>query len=225
MDRFKTRHFLYPFLSVAASVAILVGGLLLSNSWSVFVFLGGIWVLLLLLGYYRSCLAVLPIACAFAAAFGGLTYGISHDVQATSAAIARIVAVCVAVIPGMGLPEWALVNNLAAVRAPRMITLGMMIALSFFPLLKKEIRQIREAMRTRGAGSLLRPTLFYRALLIPLVMRIVNISDTLSLSVETRGFDVQSRDGNVYKKVGLHWRDFAFLAMFFAITAVSVYFC
>lgn len=34
-----------------------------------------------------------------------------------------------------------------------MITLGMMITLTFFPLLGGEVRQVREAMKTRGAGT------------------------------------------------------------------------
>ena len=35
-----------------------------------------------------------------------------------------------------------------------------------FPLLGDEVRKVREAMKTRGAGSLLSPGIFYRAFLI-----------------------------------------------------------
>ena len=55
-------------------------------------------------------------------------------------------------------------------------------------------------MKTRGAGSVLNPKIFYRAFLVPFVMRLVNISDTLSLSVETRGFSLEKVPYTVYKK-------------------------
>ena len=44
------------------------------------------------------------------------------------------------------------------------------------------------------------PKIFYRAFLVPFVMRLVNISDTLSLSVETRGFSLEKVPYTVYKK-------------------------
>ncbi len=55
-------------------------------------------------------------------------------------------------------------------------------------------------MKTRGAGSILNPKILYRAFLVPFVMRLVNISDTLSLSVETRGFSLEKTPYTVYKK-------------------------
>ena len=55
-------------------------------------------------------------------------------------------------------------------------------------------------MKTRGAGSVLNPKILYRAFLIPLVMRLVNISDTLALSVETRGFTLGGSLYSIYKK-------------------------
>ena len=76
----------------------------------------------------------------------------------------------------------------------------MLIATSFPPVLGAEIKRVREAMKTRGAGSVLNPKIFYRAFLVPFVMRLVNISDTLSLSVETRGFSLEKVPYTVYKK-------------------------
>lgn len=92
-----------------------------------------------------------------------------------------------------------------------MLTLGMMITLTFFPLLGGEVKQVREAMKTRGAGSFFSPQIFYRAFLIPLVIRLVNISDTLALSVETRGFTKDADACSVYKTVTLRATDIVFL--------------
>ena len=87
----------------------------------------------------------------------------------------------------------------------------MLIAMSFVPVLKGEIKRVREAMKTRGAGSILNPKIFYRAFLIPLVTRLVDISDTLALSVETRGFTLEKAKYTVYKKESICISDFIYL--------------
>ena len=62
-----------------------------------------------------------------------------------------------------------------------------------------EVKIIREAMRTRGANSIFAPAVLYRSFVIPLVLRLVNISDTLSLSVETRGFTFSKEPYTIYR--------------------------
>lgn len=212
---------LYPLLSVATGIAVLVVGLVLAKREYGFVYLAGVWLLLLSFGYYKACFAVIPFAAITAGIFCAVTYAVSKDLQSTLSAATRILAVCAAVITGMGLKPSELVSNLSTLRAPRSITLGMMIAAGFFPLLMRETRQIREAMRTRGAGSIFRPSVFYRAFLLPLTMRLVNISDTLSLSVETRGFVIGDKNYTVYKKTSFRAKDGIFLFLFTAGTVAA----
>lgn len=204
---------IYPLISVFSSVLILVVGLLTAKSAACIWFLSGLWLLFLIFGYWRACVAVLPIAGLMCAVLAGITYAISGDMRATLAAVNRILAVCVAVIPGLALSPVLLVRNLNQLHMPRMLTLGMMITLNFFPLLGMEVHHVREAMRTRGAESLFSPRIFYRAFLIPLIMRLVNISDTLALSVETRGFSRSGIKTSVYKTVKLRPADILFLAL------------
>lgn len=220
----KVKDPVYPLLSVLSCVVILVFGLITAKSVISSVYLAGVWLLFLAFGYWKSCLAVLPFAAVSSAVFCGVTYALSQDVVATYAAANRILAVCVAVIPGLALEPTAAVRNLASLRAPRMITLGMMIALGFFPLLKKETGRIREAMKTRGAGNVLKPAVFYRAFLVPLVVRLVNISDTLALSVETRGFSAENKNYTVYRDIAFRWKDALFAALLTAgsVTAVAI---
>ena len=103
-------------------------------------------------------------------------------------------------------------RSLSQIRTPRSVTLGMLIAMSFVPMLKGEIRRVREAMKTRGAGSLLNPKILYRAFMVPFVMRLVNISDTLALSVETRGFALGKAPYTIYKRESLALSDVLFAA-------------
>ena len=101
---------------------------------------------------------------------------------------------------GMSISTVRMTRSLSQIHTPRAITLGMLISMSFVPMLKGEIKRVREAMKTRGAGSVLNPKILYRAFLVPFVMRLVNISDTLALSVETRGFTLGGSLYSVYKK-------------------------
>ena len=204
---------IYPVISLLSTILILVVGLLTAKTLACTCFLAGIWVVFLLFGYWRACLAVFPAAVLMCAVLAGITYAISGDLSATLAAMNRILAVCIAVIPGLAMPPVVLVRNLSGLHLPRMLILGMMITLNFFPLLGTEVRQVREAMGTRGAGSFLDPQIFYRAFLIPLVIQLVNISDTLALSVETRGFTRSGSGYTVYKTVELQPTDILFLML------------
>ena len=212
-EKLQVKHPVYPLIGLLASVLIIIFGLITAKNVVCIWFLCGMWLVFLLFGYWRACLAVIPVAALMCAVLAGITFAISRDTTATYAAINRILAVCVAIIPGLALSPIMLVRNFSALKIPRMITLGMMITLTFFPLLSGEVRQVREAMKTRGAGSFFSPQIFYRAFLIPLVMRLVNISDTLALSVETRGFSDGAKDCTVYKTIKLRAVDILFLAV------------
>ena len=212
-ERFTAKRPIYPLISLFSTVLILVVGLITAKDPACIWFLVGMWLLLLGFGYWRACIAVIPVAVIMCTVLAGITYAVSGDMNATYAAVNRILAVCVAMIPGLAMPPITLVRNLSGLHLPRMLTLGMMITFHFFPLLGAEVWQVREAMCTRGAGSYFSPQIFYRALLIPLMMRLVNISDTLALSVETRGFTLQGKDYTIYKAVKLRASDLCFLAM------------
>lgn len=54
------------------------------------------------------------------------------------------------------------------------------------------------------------PGLSLQSVFIPLVMRIIGISDTLSLSLETRAFALDNSPATVYGKVELRARDIVF---------------
>lgn len=221
-EKLLTKHPIYPLIGVLSSILIIIFGVATAKNIECIFFLGGMWLLFLVFGYWRACIAIIPVTVILCAAFAGITYAISGDIQATYAAANRILAVCIAVIPGLALSPIILVRNFSALKLPRMLTLGMMITLNFFPLLGGEVRQVREAMKTRGAGSFFSPRIFYRAFLIPLVMRLVNISDTLALSVETRGFSRNAKDCSVYKTVKLRAVDIIFILLVLAGAILAV---
>jgi len=188
MSFFRYKRQLYPLIAMLTALFILVFGLVTAKSVACSIFLGGVFVWLCLFGCMKSCLRILPVLLVFAALFFGISYAAAGDPVKAVGLANRIAAVFLAVAVGMGTEPVRMTRNLSQLHAPRSVTLGMLIARSFMPMLAEEKRRIREAMKTRGAGGVLNPKILYRAYLVPFVTRLVNISDTLALSVETRGF-------------------------------------
>ena len=222
-DRFHVRNPLYPVMSIAVSLFTLAGALVLARSIWGTAFVAGVFLLLCCFGYVRTCLRLLPFLAVYLGVFTLIFYfaGGGNGIFAWQMGN-RLAGVVVAVIPGLSLPPVKLVRSLTALKCPRLVTLGMLITMSFIPVLSAEIRQVRSAMRTRGVTSVLSPALFYRALLIPLLVRLVNISDTLALSVETRGFVSEKEDFTVYHPVSLRGRDLCFGVLFLCLLAGGV---
>lgn len=171
----------------------------------------------MIFGNWRACLAIIPFLLIMSSFFGFVTYIVAHDISSTQHAIYRSFAVCLAFIPGLSIPITSFIKNLRQLNIPKATTLGMLITLNFIPLFRKEMKQIYDAMKTRGVVSIFHPSVIYRAFLIPLIIRIVNISETLSLSVETRGFTLDKSSSNVYQPITLRMRDYIFSSLYIII--------
>ena len=201
MTFFKFKARLYPLVAVAASLFVIVFGLVAALEANMSYYLLGVLAWVSLFGCVKSCLKLLPAFVVFGGAFAGIAYASAGgDVEAAISMLNRFGALFLGVALSMSVEAVRMTRALSQVRTPRALTLGMLIAMSFVPMLKGEIGRVREAMKTRGAGSVLDPKIFYRAFLVPFVMRLVNISDTLALSVETRGFTLGGGLYSIYKK-------------------------
>lgn len=198
---FSYKKSMYPLFAVLSALLIMVFGLVSARSVNASYFLIGIFIWLLAFGCFKQCAKILPLFIVFGGLFAMIAYFTSGGNPVSALAMAnRFGAVFLAIVPGMSIQAVAMTRNLSALHTPRGITLGMLIVMSFIPVLTTEIKRVREAMKTRGAGSILNPRIFYRALLIPLVTRLVDISDTLALSIETRGFTFEKGEYTVCKK-------------------------
>lgn len=196
---FKRR--IYPLLIFAVSIFFIVFGLIMSRKMTLGYFLIASYIYLFIFGCKKGCTRIIIPFILCALIFGTISYfTYGKDFPSAIAMVYRFASIYLSVALGMSIEPIDITRNLSTLKAPRGITLGMMIATSFPPYLKAEKQRVREAMVTRGAGSILNPKIFYRALLVPFVMRLVKISDTLSLSIETRGFSLEKVPYTVYKK-------------------------
>ncbi|MCM1131547.1 MAG: energy-coupling factor transporter transmembrane protein EcfT [Roseburia sp.] len=214
---FKPKKNIYPLFAVLSAFLIMVFGLVMAKTVVCSYFLLGGFVWLLLFGCFKEGLKVLPLFVVVGGIFTLIAYYTSNKNIASALAMAnRFGAVFLAIVPCMRIKPVAMTRNLSQLHTPRAITLGMLITMSFVPVLKAEISRVREAMKTRGAGSIFNPKIFYRAFLIPLVTRLVDISDTLALSIETRGFTLGKSKYTVYKKETINIFDIIYILGFIA---------
>ena len=217
-DRFHVAHPLYPIVSILTALLTIIGALALARSVWGSIFVGCAFILLCLFGYASTCIKALPVIVIYLAVFSVIFYLASGGNTVFTWQMAnRLAGVGVAVLPGLSMPPVQLTRCLTSLGCPRLVTLGMLITTGFVPVLSGEIHQVRSAMRTRGVTSILNPTAFYRAFLIPLLVRLVNISDTLALSVETRGFISDTGEYTVYHPIRIKPKDVCFAALFLAI--------
>lgn len=214
MSFFRFTRKINPLVALVAAVAFVVVGLITAKARTVqcSIFLLSAYVWLLIFGFKRGCVNIILPFIIVGGIFGTIAYFVyGNDYISAIAMVNRFGAVFLAVAIGMSIEPVDTVRTLSSLKVPRQITLGILIATSFPSMLGMEIKRVREAMKTRGAGSVLNPKVFYRAFLVPFVMRLVSISDTLSLSVETRGFTLEKSSCTVYKKVGVTICDVLFV--------------
>lgn len=207
---------IYPLLGILLSISLVVFTLVRASDFNTLYFIGIVYIIFLFTGFYKSCIRVLPIGIILTLLFSGLTYLIYKNITSTYQMANRMLGIIVAIIPSMSILPVDLTRNLNQIKIPRKITLGMLICLNFVPILKIEVKNIKEAMRIRGV-SILNLKIFYRAFLIPLTIRLVNISDTLALSVEARGFKIDGKS-SIYKPVKLKLKDI----LIFSLIIISV---
>ena len=199
---------IYPLLSILASLLIVVEGMLIAKSMRIIYLLGALCLLYIIFGYGRVLIKVLLIFIPVSFIIGGLS-GLTASSHITGIqTFGRTMLMALSSVTVISTPPIALTRNLTMLKFPRVLTLGMLVTVRFVPILVGESKQIIEAMKTRGVNTKwYNVSLIYRSFLIPFIMRIVNMSDIMSLSMETRGFDLSEKSASVYKEVHFTKRD------------------
>ena len=92
----------------------------------------------------------------------------------------------------------SLVAAMYKLKLPRFLIITMTIIFRFLPTIREEYRAVRTSQKFRGIGRsiinvILHPVIFYETLLVPLMIRIMKISDELSAAAMLRG---ANRKGN-----------------------------
>jgi len=222
-DFVRPRHPLHPIPSILLSALVMGVGLVFNEATSMYVFLGSLLVLFVLAGYGRVIWKVFRLLLPIGLVVAALAHFLGDSIQGSLMTLGRIGLVGFTSVLVITIHPTRLSRALSQVGCPRVIALALLVTVRFVPVLKGEMDRIREAMTVRGVDF--RWTNLqhaYRASVLPLIVRLINISDMLALSVETRGFSLEAR-GTVYKPVPLHCKD-VLVSLAFVGLAISALF-
>lgn len=206
----KKQFEFYPLFALFLSLAMMATGIVFCDNYYTWAFLGGYLLLVLAFGYWKPVLKGLIGLAVFELVFAGITYLITKDMNQTSKASLRAGAACIGFIPLLGLSYTNLGKNLDTLHALRFLSLVILIFFSFIPILNREAKTIKLAMKARG-GRTYGVVSFFHRLIVPFLVRVSSMSDMLALSVELRGFQINKRVKQVYSPVVPHWQDLVYL--------------
>lgn len=209
LQRLRSEKKIYPLFCILQSLLTFFIGLALVRQTWFWAYLAVLLLIHFFFGYAYTILRVIPVFVLVAASVGLVSLAYAEPLQALQAGY-RVLLIGVSAIPSLSMSAMDLVRNFNQIKVPRWLTLGFLIALRFTRIMASEVRRIRNAIRLRGASAAwYRPSVAYRAFILPLVVRIMNISDLLAVSLETRGFRMDG-ETTQYKSLRLRGRDFAF---------------
>jgi energy-coupling factor transport system permease protein len=212
---------LHPVFSVVFAGVILTSGLIMNDLTKLSIFLLGLTLLFGFFGFGLTVVRIAALVLPIAVGVGLLSVLIGEDTHAASLTTCRILLLGMCSVPTLMIQPSELSRSLNQIGIPRKITLALLITVRFVPVITGEVRRIQEAMRVRGVRfRWTNPEHAYRALVLPLLVRLINIADTLALSIETRGFSEQTTP-SVFRKVNISWKDYAFsLLLLFLVAAI-----
>lgn len=221
---FHTAQPIYPLLAIIASIVILLCGFFCSLNVNVLMtYLACLGVLYLLFGYGKILWKCVLIFFVIGILSATVSLWVERDYPAAAATVGRILLLGMSSVTLITTPAISLTRSLTQIGMPRPITLGMLVTIRFVPILRGEVTRVRAAMRTRGVDSAwYRLPTIYRAFLVPFMMQLINLSDLLSISLETRGFDLASKDAGVYKTVVFTLRDALFAVLLGLISLAAI---
>ncbi|WP_100066114.1 energy-coupling factor transporter transmembrane component T [Miniphocaeibacter massiliensis] len=207
MNTLRAKKPLYPLLCILSSLVVFIFGMLIAKTKFLLIFLIALMVVYIIFSYGEVTFKLLCIFIPLSIVPATLSIpvgGVENSIQIYF----RFICFIMAAIPSMGLPPINLVRNLNELKVSRVLSIAILITIRFIPILALEIKQTWNAMKSRGVKvSIFNPQVMYRALLLPIIIRIISISDLLSLSLETRAFVIDDKEATKYKVVKFTIRD------------------
>ena len=101
-------------------------------------------------------------------------------------------------------PPGMLSAFLSRVHMPTSVILGLLVLFRFFPTMRAELRSVGRSMKNRGlttAGQLLaHPVQSMEYVLVPFLLRVLQLADQLSVSAVARGAERPGVRGSYYEK-------------------------
>ncbi|MCG8485813.1 MAG: energy-coupling factor transporter transmembrane protein EcfT [Clostridia bacterium] len=107
-------------------------------------------------------------------------------------------------------------------KCPRILTLVVTFMFRFYPTIKHEFRQIRDAQKLRGIISIKKPMDSIEYTLIPMMMRSAKVSDELAAAAEVRGIDAPGQHTSLHD-IKIKKADYIFLLVVLGFSALLLF--
>ncbi len=118
-------------------------------------------------------------------------------------------------------PPGQLSAALSKIHTPTPVILGLLVVFRFFPTMKAELKGVRQSMKNRRLTEpvqvLRHPAVTCEYVLVPLLLRCLQIADQLSVSAIARGAQAPGVRGSYYAR-GMQPADFLWLGIWTAGT-------
>lgn len=217
---FQVKRPVYPLIAVCAAFIVLLCGFSVSMSAkAVAAYILALSLIYIIFGYWKVFWKIFLIF-AILGVISAIGTLVKHNYVTSVVTVCRFLVLGLSSVTLISTKAISLTRSLNSIHMPRALTLGMLVTIRFIPILRSEVRRVRDAMKTRGVGSGI--STLYRAFLLPFVMQIINLSDILAISVETRGFDLSVKEASIYKKVPLTARDIVFAAILVLVSVAAI---
>ena len=118
-------------------------------------------------------------------------------------------------------PPGELAAFLSRIHMPTSVILGLLVMFRFFPTMKSEVKRVWLSMRNRGLTTFTQlvshPAVSCEYVLVPLLLRCLQIADQLSVSAVSRGAERPGGRGSYYGK-SAGFRDYIWLTVWTVVT-------
>ena len=120
-------------------------------------------------------------------------------------------------------PPGELAAFFSRIHMPTPVILGLLVVFRFFPTMRSEVKSVGRSMRNRGltapAQLVRHPAVSCEYVLVPLLLRCLQIADQLAVSAVARGAEYPGKRGSYYgKRLGAP--DYIWFGVWTAATAV-----
>ena len=101
-------------------------------------------------------------------------------------------------------PPGELSAFMSRIHMPTAVILGLLVMFRFFPTMKAELKSVWRSMRNRGLTALnqflFHPAATCEYVLVPMLLRCLQVADQISVSAVARGAETPGRRGSYYEK-------------------------
>ncbi|MDD7266861.1 MAG: energy-coupling factor transporter transmembrane component T [Lachnospiraceae bacterium] len=219
--RLMNSNGIYPPLMLLISLLWLIVGMSVVDHKGCIGYLAVLVVLYLVYGYGRTLWRMLPVLLILCLISLLLSLP-SGDTVKILRAVYRMALLGLTAVGPIGIEPIKLVRAMNRLGVSRGLTAGLLVALRFMRVLGVELGRIRRAVRLRGITVRRQPKLLYRALIVPFTVRLIGLSDTLTLSLETRGFRVDDQSFTMFEEVRMRRRDWSFAGLAAVLCTAAV---